>query len=135
MREPLVMRDHMFYPGVCVGCGVQNNRRWYVEIGVDLDFHFNPMNEGNIIFCNECWNSLVKSVNKYVKAFVLANKGTLGTTVEDEDGPTRSDPVVVRSEPDATDSNRDVEPDSSENESTNVVQFASFFSGAGTNRG
>jgi hypothetical protein len=65
----------------------------------------------------------------------LANKGTLGTTVEDEDGPTRSDPVVVRSEPDATDSNRDVEPDSSENESTNVVQFASFFSGAGTNRG
>jgi len=131
MREPLISRNPIFYPGVCVACGVQSNRRWYVDIGVELDYHFNPMNEGNILFCNECWNALVKSVNRGVKTFVESNKGTLkvNTPEKENDGTTGSNPTPIGddSEPERNDQVSEPSVSESKSDDSELSSFRAHF--------
>jgi len=59
----IVMLKPVFPPYVCLVCGVgTTQRKWYVDLELPLDNYFNPVNDGAAYLCNECWDSLVRSV-------------------------------------------------------------------------
>lgn len=64
-----------FHPHVCIICGVGDDRReWYVDLQLAIDNHFNPLYNGAIYFCNECWDATVRDVSRAVQAFTPAKQ-------------------------------------------------------------
>jgi len=68
----IIMRLPTFPPYVCIVCGVGDDRRkWYADIQINLDNHFNPVMDGVVYYCNECWESLATDVMKQAQLFLF----------------------------------------------------------------
>lgn len=67
----IILDKPNFPPYVCVQCGMSQDRKWFVSLALPLDHYFNPVNEGNIFFCNSCWESLATSVAKEAQRFLI----------------------------------------------------------------
>lgn len=55
-----------FPPYVCIRCGLgngDNDRLYFIDLGIDLHMHFNPLVDGNIYYCNECFGNLIREGN------------------------------------------------------------------------
>jgi hypothetical protein len=63
-----------FPPHVCVCCGVgQAPRKWFVDLGITLDYYFNPVNDGAIYLCDECWENLRVQVERQITSYNFNN--------------------------------------------------------------
>jgi len=67
----LILEKPNFPPYVCITCGTGTGRKWFVQLDYPLDNYFNPVNEGQVFQCNECWESLATSVAREVQRFML----------------------------------------------------------------
>lgn len=68
MRPVTIMEKPTFHPYVCISCGLGGPpREWFVDIGIDLDAYFNPVLNGTVYFCNECWNSVHVNVSRQMQ--------------------------------------------------------------------
>ena len=84
----IILERPNFPPYVCIQCGTGGgeHRKWFVSLNLPLDNYFNPVNEGNVFYCNECWDSLVRDVSKDVQLFLLGHEAYVGVppTFENE---------------------------------------------------
>ena len=57
-----------YFPNVCIRCGCgTGQRKYFIDLGITLMGHFNPMNEGSIYYCDECAPNLVDDIGKVIK--------------------------------------------------------------------
>lgn len=109
MRPPIVMAKPNYPPHVCLNCGMQDSRLWFVDLGLDLDMYFNPLLNGTIYLCNACWDSIVRDVTKLSQVFLnqtlpwdsgtyaeptYKNETPLEGFIEEPDAIEQSEPVV-----------------------------------------
>lgn len=140
-----------FPPYVCITCGVGTGRKWFVSLDFPLDNYFNPVNEGIIFQCNECWESLATEVAKLAQRYMLGqdpwssddyviptydNAADLikevsfgrstHPSITEHSGTTKlsdTEPTVSDTEPDTTDN---------DDEDDTVREFRVFFGDGGT---
>lgn len=56
-----------FYPKVCIRCGCGTGQReYFIDLGLNLSGYFNPMNEGDIYYCNECVKNLLVDISRLI---------------------------------------------------------------------
>lgn len=67
----IILEKPNFPPNVCLTCGVGYGRKWFVSLDFPLDNYFNPVVEGKIFQCNECWESLATEVAKEAQKFLI----------------------------------------------------------------
>jgi len=70
----IILERPNFPPYICITCGMSTGRKWFVQIDYPLDTYFNPVNEGQIFHCNECWESLATDVANAAQVFMLGQK-------------------------------------------------------------
>lgn len=61
-----------FPPYVCIRCGLgagENDRKYFVDLGIDLHYHFNPLHDGNIYFCDQCLRGLITDANRLISTW------------------------------------------------------------------
>jgi hypothetical protein len=143
-----------FPPYVCVMCGAGNGRAWYADLGIPLDNYFNPVNNGAVYICNECWDGMALEVAKQSQVLVLGHQpweGRVEPTYDDDEeletltikeGNDRSDvpdsstagddPVDAGANQAPESDDDDSEPDDSDPESESVREFRGFFAGGTT---
>lgn len=95
------------------GLGGENDRPWYVDLGINLDHHFNPQLEGSIFLCSECWENLSTEITKDAQLFVHGLWQGVKPTYENkepliEDARDSGSPSEANREPEAD--NREPEP-------------------------
>jgi hypothetical protein len=85
----IVLPKPNFPPYVCVGCGVGTERKWFVDLQVPLDNYFNPVNDGAVWYCNECWEGITQEVAHMAQVLVLGQEPWQGAepTFNEEDTP------------------------------------------------
>lgn len=90
----LVLQKPNFSPYVCYVCGVNDERRkWYVDLQLPVEHYLNPVNDGAIYLCNECWESLAVSVAKQAQEFLFGlEPWSIGEYVE----PTYDNETVLK---------------------------------------
>lgn len=121
-------------PHVCIICGLSNNRRWFVNLDVNLDRYYNPIQEGQLWFCDECWTNLVTDTARHAQAFMEGKD----LTENNGSGKSITDTEPVDSGPDTN--NSDTESNDPESESdvgvpepaSGFKEFRGFFSGTRT---
>ena len=76
MVRPVTLSEKPpFNPYVCIQCGVgQEPRKWFLDLGFSLDYYFNPVNEGTVYICDECWSSLIVSVDNCIKNYKIEHE-------------------------------------------------------------
>ena len=75
MRPVTLYQKPPFPPYVCISCGVgEPPRKWFIDIGLSLDYHFNPVNDGTIFFCDECWNNVRVQTERCINNWVYENE-------------------------------------------------------------
>src|SRR5215510_9861305 len=145
----IILERPNFPPYVCISCGLGNNRGWFVSLNLPLDTYFNPVNEGNVFFCNECWENLVVDVSKAVHIFAQNHEPWYGgeyikpqyenkkELVEEvsfggtSTSPTIHSPTTVGSEPEPESDDSEPESPVTDDEGEPVSEFRVFF-GDGT---
>lgn len=70
----IILEKPNYPPYVCITCGVGTNRKWFVSLDYPLDNYFNPVNDGQIFQCNECWEGLATEVAKAVQVFMIGQQ-------------------------------------------------------------
>jgi hypothetical protein len=85
----LILDRPNFPPYVCITCGVGTGRKWFVSLDFPLDNYFNPVNDGIIFQCNECWESLATTVAKQAQLYLIGtepwvNEGFVEPTYDNE---------------------------------------------------
>ena len=154
MRPVTVMAKPTFNPYVCVNCGVGGPPRlWFIEFGINLDLYFNPVNEGNVYYCNECWEDLARQVAKNIQIFLhdtmpWTGNGFIRPTYQKKEELIESriydypiatiDPITTRHDQESDrDAPRSESADSTSEsssvtgEDSDVLEFRDFFSGSG----
>jgi hypothetical protein len=60
----IVLLKPNYPPYVCIVCGLgsSKSRKWFVDLQLAIDNYFNPVNDGAVYMCNECWDGLVREV-------------------------------------------------------------------------
>ncbi|MBA2350108.1 MAG: hypothetical protein H0V81_17675 [Solirubrobacterales bacterium] len=144
----IILEKPNYPPYVCILCGLGtgSDRKWWVDLQFQLDNHFNPVQDGAIYLCNECYDSLIQDVGNMLETMNLTPVGEKPTynlvaelkteesygsgifnqdatgvdyrPTEDDSEPERDDNKVEPSVPDAT--------------SGSLTDFRGFFGG---NRG
>jgi hypothetical protein len=70
-------------------CGVGGTvRKWYVDLNLAIDNYFNPVNDGAVYLCNECWDEAVRAVGNQAQVFMLGQEpwqAPVEITYTDED--------------------------------------------------
>lgn len=147
----IVLTKPNFPPYVCIQCGIGDERRkWYVDLQLHIDYYLNPVNDGAIYLCNECWESFVVDISKAAQQIMFEQEPWAGgefvqPTYEDESkievksGTGSFSGVAFRFEQDTKIDDRDTErddqnppDDSSSNEpepSSDDSGVQSFFGG------
>lgn len=54
----IVERPHI-HPGVCVTCGLQSGRDYFVDLGLEISVLYQPLTEGPVYLCSECMTNLI----------------------------------------------------------------------------
>jgi hypothetical protein len=67
----IVLLKPNYPPYVCIVCGLgsSKDRKWFVDLQLAIDNYFNPVNDGAVYLCNQCWDGLNREVGH--KAFTL----------------------------------------------------------------
>ena len=112
-------------------CGKQSDREWFVDLGIHLDLHFNPLYEGAVYLCDVCWRGMKHEVEDSVNNYLEGKASGPNTIPSGELTETDRDPeqLVGESEPDNSEpvdgDNTIAADDSSSSES--VEAFRGFF--------
>jgi hypothetical protein len=61
MRPVQIMSKPPAYPHVCVVCGKQDDRDYFVDLGFDISDLYQPVWEGCVYLCNMCMENVVNS--------------------------------------------------------------------------
>lgn len=143
----IILEKPNFPPYICISCGMGSGRKWFVSLNLPLDNFFNPVNEGNIFYCNDCWESLATSVAKSAQKFLIGHEpwtnddyvqpeyedknelveevefgtGSVNTSITIHSGAT------APSEPESKPNNTESEPTVTDGESEPVSEFRVFF--------
>lgn len=67
----MILEKPNFPPYVCITCGMGTGRKWFVSLDFPLDNYFNPLHDGIVFQCNECWESLATSVAKLAQVYII----------------------------------------------------------------
>lgn|SRR5215510_1398850 len=70
----LILEKPNFPPYVCITCGTGTGRKWFVSLDFPLDNYFNPLHDGIVFQCNECWESLATQVAKLAQTYLLGQE-------------------------------------------------------------
>lgn len=134
----IILDKPNYPPYVCIRCGVGNGRDWYLLLDLPIDNYFNPVNNGQIFLCNECWLAAVQEASRIIQIFLVGHEAYKGVepTYENEDqlvlglydGPGVPDSSVpelsdTTTEPNTTTTESDTDPESTDQLST----FTEFF--------
>lgn len=138
-----VMEKPIFPPYVCVSCGMQSERDWFVDFQMNLDNYLNPVINGSIILCNMCFDSAVRETYDLVqKQFgsytgvepTYENKGELltetilGTRTEPDRVPNSDASTIDSATTDDNQSDGNVDStDDDDEESAGLRTFRGFF--------
>jgi len=76
----IVMGKPNFPPYVCIGCGMQDGRKWFVDLQLNLDHYFNPVLNGAAYLCNECFESMIRDTMRQVQSFLGVDTFPVGNT-------------------------------------------------------
>ena len=76
----IVLERPNFPPYVCIICSMSVGKKWFVSLDINLDHYFNPLNDGRIFYCNECWDNLITDVTKSVNTFLIGHEAYVGET-------------------------------------------------------
>jgi len=100
MRPVFLSEVPIFIPYTCKRCGVGpgNERKYFIDIGVDNDMSLDMREQGAIYFCNECFKNLVTDAQILIHQYDLehevgtgtSSEGDAGTVEEPESDPTGS---------------------------------------------
>lgn len=56
-----------YFPNVCIRCGCGTGQReYFIDLGISLVGYFNPMQEGNIYYCDQCVPGLITDINREI---------------------------------------------------------------------
>lgn len=110
------------HPYSCIQCGVTAGRKWFVDLGINLGPAFNPLYDGNVFLCDECWEGLsiqvAKEVQKFLQPVSLADN-YVEPTYNNEEPLIERGPINGHSETESTDDrtheHNDPEPIPSDN--------------------
>lgn len=70
-----VMLSPVYPPYCCIVCGVGGrNRKWFADLNLAIDNYFNPVNDGAIYVCNECWDGMVRAVGHQAQVLMLGQE-------------------------------------------------------------
>ena len=146
----IILEKPNFPPYVCITCGVGTGKKWFVQLDYPLDNYFNPVNEGQIFQCNDCWESLATDVAREVQRFMLGQdpwasgdyvEPTYDNVVElvkevEFSGPRSSHPSASKhsstaelSNPEPTGSNPEPDATDTDESDESVREFRVFFDG------
>jgi len=70
----LVLKKPNYPPYVCIVCGLGSGRKWFVDLQLAIDNYFNPVNDGAIYLCNECWDSILRAVGQQAQVLMLGQE-------------------------------------------------------------
>lgn len=63
-----------YYPHTCIRCGCgAGQRKFFVDLGINLTGAFNPMYDGSIYYCDECASNLIGDINRVVGQWFADN--------------------------------------------------------------
>lgn len=142
----IVLDKPNFPPYVCIVCGMGTGRKWFVDLGLPLDNYFNPVNDGAVWYCNECWEGVTKDVAHQAQIFVLGQEpwqgeaptyesteqlvlttvGTDGPRVSNP-GPTGTNQGITGHGDDAEATDPEPESDLDGNDDDGLSEFNTFF--------
>ena len=89
MQRPVTIVDKPFvFPFVCTGCGINERREFFVDLGIDIIEPFNPIQDGVLYLCNECMEGIIQDYYNKRNAWNASNHAVNGTYkyLEDTDG-------------------------------------------------
>jgi hypothetical protein len=69
MRPVQIVDKPPVHPHVCVQCGKQDDRDYFVDLGFDISVLYQPLWEGCIYLCNLCMENLVNSYQTQLTKF------------------------------------------------------------------
>lgn len=72
-----------FYPDVCIVCGLGNGggRKYFIDLGFEINQIFQPLREGSVYLCNECWAGKMEEIQRLVNAWDMEHKPYQGQDV------------------------------------------------------
>ena len=151
----IILERPNYPPYVCISCGNSTNKKWFVSLQLPLDTYFNPVNDGNVFYCNECWESLATVVAKAAQRFLIGkdpwestdlvvptyeNEAQLLEEVNfgsrgDNPGITEHSRTTERSDPAPEPNNTESVPPDNNDETEPVLEFRNFFGDGGDTSG
>jgi hypothetical protein len=69
MRPVMIVDKPPVHPHVCVQCGKQDDRDYFVDLGFDISVLYQPLWEGCIYLCNLCMENIVNSYQAALTKF------------------------------------------------------------------
>jgi len=125
----IVVENPTFHPYSCIQCGVNYNRKWYVDLGLRLENAFQPLFAGNVYFCNECWWNVVEEVERSVEKY-LEERGETSEPGILDDFDREPEQLIESSErddPEPEPSDNTTATDDSNEQTDPVGEFVGFF--------
>lgn len=66
-----IMDKPIAHPYVCMSCGIAENRKYYVDTGLDVDQQmFQPLWDGRIYLCNECIEGIITDYQRVKELYL-----------------------------------------------------------------
>lgn len=151
----IILERPNYPPYVCIVCSHSTGRRWFVSLDLPLDHYFNPVNDGNVFYCNECWEDLATRVAKDAQTFLLGHEPWFGDeyvkpvyenetelveevafgTGTSNSSITEYSITTTGSEPEPKPNDPELEPTTTDAETEPVSEFRVFFGGTGDTGG
>jgi len=74
MRPVMIVSKPPAHPYVCIQCGKQDERDYFVDLGFDISDMYHAVWEGCVYLCNFCMENVVKSYKDQVTIFYGTQK-------------------------------------------------------------
>lgn len=74
----IILEKPNFPPYVCIVCSMSTGKKWFVSMDLELEQYFNPLNDGRIFYCNECWDNMVSDTTHAVSTFLIGHEAYVG---------------------------------------------------------
>lgn len=86
MRPAYISEAPQFFPHVCIMCGLgggDNRREFFVDLGIEINTVFQPIQEGNLILCNECMRNKIEEVQSLMNQWDYEHRSYDGHNVQE----------------------------------------------------
>jgi hypothetical protein len=74
----IILEKPNFPPYVCIICNMSTGKKWFVSMDINLEQYFNPLNDGRVFYCNECWDNMVTDTTRAVQTFLIGHEAYVG---------------------------------------------------------